>query len=341
MLKNLKKKKVINNQNSHYFIYLCIILSSKFLQNNYWLYFFARKIKKKNKMIKFCFITIQYLISSFFYFKNLFKFFINNNTNQSFRKYLYYSSIKHSLFNKIILYYINSVQIFFFNFFFGVNIKKKNQIFKAIFFLKNTKQKIISIENFSLASNRYGLISYNQLLKILNHHKFTFGLPNQLNFFYFGSIKYSIKRNLNYNKSLPVQNIQYINLISIRRLYKLRSIYFEKKYNQHKFITFKIKKFIFFYFKEFCKKIFFRFFFIKNKIWQKFLFNVQKKYVKILRLIVFRIKKAVNAKIIKKINKDEYFINETKVFILRINFYFKNLIEHFLIIKNENKKFFL
>ena len=48
----------------------------------------------------------------------------------------------------------------------------------------------------------------------------------------------------------------------------------------------------------------------------------------------------IPTKIIKKINKDEYFINETKVFILRINFYFKNLIEHFLIIKNENKKFF-
>nr|UXY88252.1 hypothetical protein Cry52Nrm2_p061 [Cryptomonas curvata] len=173
MLKiNLKKKK-INIQNSHYFLYLCVLFSSKFLENYYLLNYLAKKFQKNKTYIKYCFTAIQYLISSFFYFRKLFIVFKKKSCCR-----LYFNQIKNNLteqkmLNKIILYFNEQIHKFFINIiaFSNYKIRKNNNINKKNFskfnpfFPIRIGNKFISNQIFQINSSQSIFLNYNQLLK--------------------------------------------------------------------------------------------------------------------------------------------------------------------------------
>jgi hypothetical protein len=345
MLNNLFKN---NTQSSHYFLYLCIFLSSKFLQNYGWLNYFSKKIKKKNKTIRYSFIAIQYLISSFFYYKSLHILMDKKKCRKSKKK-----TIKNFLFENIckyrVIFYKNiQIQTFFFNFFFFWKLKFKNakklnksQLYSPLHFLGKISKKLFSLENFQITSNRFGLLNYIHLLKISNHYRFDFKLRKLQHILRFGSNRYYKKQDFFDKKISNKQTLKLINLISIQRLNKLRDIYHKNKKQNQELNLKTIIQLIFFFFKNLFIKNFWNFDYKNNNFFNKRIDSLKNNKVKNLKLILSKIKQTTSLKNIEKIIKicQKFFIFIKRFFFTKINFFYKNSIKFYKFNSFENKFF--
>jgi hypothetical protein len=351
MLKiNLKKKK-INIQNSHYFLYLCVLFSSKFLENYYLLNYLAKKVQKNKTYIKYCFIAIQYLISSFFYFRKLFIVFKKN-----FCCRLYFNEIKNNLteqkmLNKMILYFNERIHKFFFNIIAISNykIRKSNNIKKKIFLNFNTifpiriGNKFISNQIFQINSSQSIFLNYNQLLKVSNQYKLIYKLKKKYHYLCFGSNYQNIENSYSI-PSLKEDQINFINLLSVCRLFKLKKIYLRNR-NINEIQNFKeMQRYIIYFFKKLYNKTFLKFKFNKSKniCFREISVKVNQKNTIFLNTIKFDIKNSVALKDIKKINRNlnKIFTEIVKFCITNIHSFAKIYFKFHLIIKSENENIF-
>ena len=345
---NLKKKR-INTQNSHYFLYFCILFSSKFLENYYLLNYLAKKLQKKKKHIKYCCITIQYLLSSFFYFRKLFLV-----LKKKYCCHLYINKIKNNLtkqkvLNKIILYFNDRIHKFFINIIIlpnsrirqDNNINKKNFLKFNNFYSKRIRNKFIINQIFQTSSSQSAFLNYNQLLKISNQYKSIYKLRKKYHYLRFGTSCKENNENSFYIPLLKQFQINFLNSISVSRLFKLKKIYLQKK-NINEIPNFKeIQLYIIYFFKKLFKKTFLRFKFKKSKniFFQEISDKVKKKNSIYLNIIQFDIRNSVTLKDIKKINRNlnEIFTLIVKFCVTKLNLFARIYFKFFLIIKSENE----
>jgi hypothetical protein len=256
-LKNSKN----NMQNSHYFLYLCTLLSSNLLEKFFLVRFLTKKIKKKEKFLKYCLISIQYLISIFFLikalwasFKKTILFFLSKKciNNNFYEKQILKNII--ILFNNQLgkyLYYFFSVYKSSNHFKNEKYIKRKLCSYFQFYFSKKLKVMLFHFTKVGVCFDRFTTLSYNQLLKISNQYKFISKInKNQICLNFGLSVERNIQNIKSYSYSVN-KKMESIYSISFERLNKLKKLYIKRKiffsgYNSNK------ENILFFYF---CRQL--------------------------------------------------------------------------------------
>nr|UXY87258.1 E3 ubiquitin-protein ligase BRE1 [Cryptomonas sp.] len=347
MIPSFVKEKVSKKMNSHYFLYLCIRFSSFFLDKFSLSKSISKKFRKNQIYQRYCYITIQYLVSILFNLKffssKLMKNFISVIFSiQLDKKYC----IKRQFVRNLIdcLGKNNRIRTLYYIFFKKQKISnviryKPSLLFSSIF-LSKLEKKMLYFQKIKSYIKLTSLLEYSQMFKILNQYKLVYSIEKNFVVLKFGSIRKEKNYKFFFSKNVIHQKITRkiasLKILYTERLNKLKSFYFFKKFNTKKLNLEKINVNIYSFnsnrnkVQSFCKPIVNKRS-ISNHFYKSFLHNNSNISLKIMN----KVKKKSEGKFYYLMNNVDF---RPFLFILILYYYFYN--KYFFLIKNENRYFY-